>query len=130
MLIAVTLSVSPRGFGQVPFVNLDFEQRIPPLIPDSHFSAPITNALPGWRGYIGGVQVQRVVYDTTALDEAAISLHDHASPERPLAGNYSVFLQGSSVAAPTASAAIAQYGRVPSGPYRCGSTRCGPSASK
>lgn len=75
---------------------------------------PITNALPGWSGYIGGEEVDRIVYNTRALDSATISIHDSGSDSfQPLLGDYSVFLQGPSFAAAPASAAISQSGQIP-----------------
>lgn len=83
------------GFSQGSFVNLNFESPILPLTPDGFSQVPITKALPGWTGYIGGEQVNTVAYNARALDAAAISLHDTSSPSfTPIQGNYSVFIQG------------------------------------
>lgn len=75
---------------------------------------PITSALPGWNGYIGGNQISQVLYNSRNIDAAGISLHSSTSPYfQPLEGSYSVFLEGSSIFAPTADAAIAQTSLVP-----------------
>ena len=103
-----------HGHSQGTFGNLRFENPIPPLTPDMEFKVPISNALPRWNGYIGGNVVNRVLYNTVNLDAAGISLHSSTSPVfQPLEGNYSVFLQGSSIYAPTASATIGQSATIP-----------------
>ena len=105
-----------RGHSQGTFRNLDFESAMVPVNPNGVFELPIANALPAWTAYIGGSPVDLVLYDTRNLDAAGISLQDSTSPVfQPLQGNYSVFLQGSSIFAPTASAAIGQIGRIAPG---------------
>ncbi len=99
------------SFSQGIFVNLNFESPILPLTRDQFFQVPITNALPGWTGYIGGNQVNRIGYNTFALSAAAISLQDTGSPYfTPLQGSYSVFLQSGQ----GGDAAIGQVGQVSS----------------
>src|SRR5688572_25544832 len=95
------------------FVNLNFESPIPPLTPDPFFQVPITNALPGWTGYLGGTQTDRVSYNTVSLGAAAISLHDQGSSRQPVQGNYSVILQPSEPFLQD-SAAVGQTGQIPS----------------
>ncbi len=79
--------------GQGTFINLNFENPIPPLVPDGSGTVPITNALPGWTGYIGGVEQSRVFYNTVSLGAAAISLQGPGSPYQPFEGDYFVRLQ-------------------------------------
>jgi hypothetical protein len=105
--ISTQIVISQGTFG-----NLNFESPNLPLNP-VNFQVPIINATPGWRGYIGGGQVNEILFNTINIDAAGISLHSSASPLQPLQGNYSVFLQGSSSFAPTASATLAQTGQVP-----------------
>ncbi len=105
--LSTQIVISQGSFG-----NLNFESPNLPLNP-VNFQVPITNATPGWRGYIGGGQVNEILLNTINIDAAGISLHSSASPLQPLQGNYSVFLQGSSSFAPTASATLAQTGQVP-----------------
>ncbi len=110
VVIAIFLISAQQGFSQGSFVNLNFESPILPLTRDQFFQVPITNALPGWAGYIGGNQVSKVVYDTRALDSAGISLHDSNSVLKPIQGNYSVLLQGDRFS--STSAAIGQTGQI------------------
>src|ERR1051326_3377930 len=109
-MVAITLAVQVRGVAQGTFVNLDFEHSVLPLVP-VNFQVPITNAMPGWTGYIGGVEVSQVIYDSVSLGSAAISFHDSGSLEPILQGSYTVLLQpgfNNSV-----SVAIAQAGQLP-----------------
>src|ERR1017187_9657695 len=105
--------VQPQG----AFVNLDFEQAIAPLVPDGGGKVPVARALPGWTGYVGGGPVSVVWYDDRAIDAASISVFDRLAPEqplRPLEGNYSAWLMGStSLAGQQQAAAIAQIGQIP-----------------
>ena len=73
---SLVLVGSQQGYSQGTFVNLDFESVIPPLNRDGNFSVPITNALPGWTGYINGTRVDRVDYDSLNLSGPSISLVD------------------------------------------------------
>ena len=109
-IIVLLCFLEQAGFSQ-GFVNLNFESPIPPL-PSGPAFMPITNALPGWTGYIGGEQVAEVVYNSRALDGAGISLHSPTSSLQPIQGNYSVLLQGARFS--SASAAIAQLGQITS----------------
>ena len=113
---AVTLlALSNYTYGQGTFVNLDFESVIPPLNPDFNFSVPITNALPGWTGYINGTPRDRVVYNGFSLGGPSISVVDSLSPYfQPIQGSYSVYLKSTSDTGGK-SAAIGQIGQIPSG---------------
>lgn len=99
------------AMAQGTFQNLDFESAA--IVPAGLPFVQVAPALPGWMGYIGGAQVSAILYDTRALDAAAISVHDSSSSMQPIQGGYSVFLQGASPASPQQSAAIAQIGQVP-----------------
>src|SRR2546422_521560 len=79
-----------RGHAQGSFVNLDFEDPILPLTPVA-FMVPITNALPGWTGYVGEYQVDSVGYNGVSYGSSpAISLQGPGSLQPVLQGSYSV----------------------------------------
>jgi len=106
------LSTNQSSFSQPFFINLDFESPVLPLVPDIIFQVSASDAMPGWTGYIGGNQVNRVVYNTVSLGAAAISLQTQGGFITPYQGNFSVVLQ------PTfhdgaVTAAIAQTGQIP-----------------
>lgn len=110
-IIAIILGVSSL-YGQGTFQNLSFENPVLPLIPDESFEVPITNAIPGWRGYIGINQVDKIVYNTVSLGAATISIQGPGSSRPILQGSYSLILQpqfGSGIPVP----ALAQTGLVP-----------------
>ncbi len=112
-IITLTLCVVAwRTSAQESFINLDFEAPILPLIEDGLGRVPITQSLPGWRGYLGEVEVPWTFYDDVSIGSAAISLHDSSSALLPIQGNYSVILQHSSGGPPTSSA-IGQIGQIP-----------------
>lgn len=94
------------------FANLDFEQPILPLVPAVGGQVLIAGAMPGWTGYLGGVQTDKVAYNTVGIGGAVISLHDLGSLRQPVQGNYSAMLQPSFVFQTTA--ALGQTGQIPS----------------
>ena len=110
LVAGLALLLSAGGVVGQGFVNLDFESPILPLNP-VNFQVQITNSLPGWTGYIGNSQVNRVVYDTVSLGAAAISFQD-SSGFISLQGQYCVGLQ-STDPGNQFMAALAQIGRVP-----------------
>ena len=67
------LLAAGNAVGQGTFENLDFEHPVLPLMPVD-FQVPITNALPGWTGYIDGVQVDKVLYNTVSIGSSEIDL--------------------------------------------------------
>jgi PEP-CTERM motif-containing protein len=83
------------------------------LVRDANFEVPISKAMPGWSGYVGGGQIGGVAYNTVGIGGAVISFHDSTSLFPPIQGNYSVRLQPSSV--PPTSVAISQTGLIPQG---------------
>src|ERR1700682_375819 len=89
-VFAVFLLVGKReALSQGTFANLDFEHPILPLVEGADGRVSISNAMPGWTGYLGGFPTDRVGYDTVAGGDAAISLHDSISlffP--PIQGDY------------------------------------------
>ena len=107
-LIVLLCFLELSGFSQ-GFVNLNFESPIPPLPSGPSIDVPISNALPGWTGYIGGSQINTVFYNTVSLGAPAISFQNTSSTHPPIQGNYSVLFQ------PYASTvAIGQVGQIPS----------------
>jgi len=112
LIISFLLVKPPSGFSQGTFVNLDFENPILPLIPGDDFKVPITNALPGWTGYIDSIQIGRVFYNTISLGAAAIALQGPGSLEPILQGQYTADLQPNTPAY-TVFPVIAQTGLIP-----------------
>ena len=53
-----------EAFSQGSFINLDFEHPLLPLVPGPDGKVSITNALPGWIGYIG---VHRLIMYSTMM---------------------------------------------------------------
>ena len=104
------LLAAGNAVGQGTFENLDFEHPVLPLMPVD-FQVPITKALPGWTGYIGGVQVDYVIYNTISIGSSEIDLQGPGSLEPILEGSYTVGMGPSTQGLPTA---IAQVGTVPS----------------
>src|SRR6266478_9528736 len=93
VLAVVLVAQRQQAHSQGTFVNLDFENPILPLIPGADGRVSITDAMPGWAGYIGGVPTDRVFYDTVSLGAAAISIHDANGIEPILQGSYTVYCQ-------------------------------------
>jgi hypothetical protein len=112
--LALVMSAVLGAHGQGTFQNLDFESARIILDQSSAFypyAANATNAFPGWRVSppVSGVDV---LYNTLSLGAAAVSIHDAGdSMIPPIAGQYSVTLQGADQTA--GSAWIAQTGLVP-----------------
>src|SRR5260370_2940449 len=112
-LVGAMWALALSAHAQGTLVNLDFESPLLPLVPvDSQ--VPITSAMPGWNGYIGGVPVSRVVYDTLSLGAAAISIQDANGSINVIQGNYTVYLQPSFPSG-TVWPAIGQVGTIPNG---------------
>ncbi|HWY30313.1 MAG TPA: hypothetical protein VNX46_06150, partial [Candidatus Acidoferrum sp.] len=100
------------GFSQ-GFVNLDFENPLLPLTP-VYFEVPASDGIPGWTAYVGGNQVNQIVYNTRPLDAAEVTLQGPGSSIlTPIECNYTVELYGSSRFEPPQSAAIGQTGQIP-----------------
>jgi len=68
------LALTLRGSAQGTFQNLDYENPIPPLTPDPIVGVvPITNAIPGWTGYLNGNPTD-LVFNRTSLWQAHLFL--------------------------------------------------------
>ena len=90
------------------FVNLDFEAADVSAYGSGPAFVPITNALPGWTGYLTGNAVDRVFYNSISLGGPSVSLLDSLSPFPalvPIQEWYSVYL--------AAGAGIGQTGQIP-----------------
>jgi hypothetical protein len=112
-ILTSTLLLAGRqlGFSQGTFANLDFEHPELPLIPDAGFRVAITNAMPGWTGYIGGIQITKVVYNTVGIGSSEIDFQGPGSLEPILQGNYTV---GMGPGGQGLTTAIGQIGTLPS----------------
>jgi hypothetical protein len=111
-LVALSLASPLAVLSQGTFQNLDFESA--KVSGYSTGGVPITDALPGWRGYLGISETSIVFYNTVSLGAAAISLQGPGSLFPPIAGNYSVGLQSAFGVAPDGTAAVGQTGQIPS----------------
>ena len=102
------------------FLNLNFEQANLTGYPPGSSDVPITNALPHWTGYFGSPtfgtnQSTQALYDAVLLGSGGISIQDtngNIGIPLPLAGRYSVVLEGSRYAGQY-SAIIGQTGQIP-----------------
>ena len=109
LLIILLLGGRYPVYSQGSFVNLGFESPVLPLVPNIFGGVPITNALPGWTGYIGANETSGVFYNNVSIGAPAISFHGPGSLLPILQGNYSVLMQPFS-----GTTAITQMGVVPS----------------
>lgn len=94
------------------FQNLNFESVRVPLVPDTNdyfHRVSITDALPGWRGYIAGVEQTNIFYIFEALSSAQIALRARDAGASTLQGNYSVFLGPS----PMSEVTLSQTAQIP-----------------
>src|SRR5579859_6172000 len=118
-LLSLAAISGANGQGTFTFQNLDFE--------GANFSGysprgmiPVTAALPGWSAYLGGMQIQQMLYDFETIGTTAISITDSLGPQlgaspAPLQGNYSALLIGGLSGTTPTSATISQTGFVPTG---------------
>jgi len=102
--------------GQGTFQNLDFESAMLSSVPPGEFGGyvSISTALPGWTGYLGGVQTTLVLQNDYTLGAPSINVLGPQWNENPgiIDGNYSVYLQPGDNAT---IASIAQSGTIPDG---------------
>lgn len=107
------LAFAESGFAQ-GFTNLDFESANLPPVPSGQYggAVPISDALPGWTGYINGSQVKTILQNNLLVGGSSIDiLGPDWNTTGIIEGNYTVLLQGGSPA--TYSAAIAQTNLIP-----------------
>ena len=103
--------------AQGTFGNLDFESaNVSQYTPAS--TVPISDALPGWAGFLGGTPVSTAWYDANSLAGASIAVIDSGLASHgysPLSGNYSALLFGEGGPFPAVPATISQTGDIPAG---------------
>jgi hypothetical protein len=89
------LVVALSAHAQTSFQNLNFESGNLSNPTGMYNEVPITQALPGWNGSIGGVAVTEVWADGNSLGTATICVESPGTENGigPIDGNYSVFLQ-------------------------------------
>ena len=110
-LFVAILFVIETSFSQ-GFINLNFESADVSGFPTGW--VPTTNAIPGWIAYIGGSQVDEVVYNTRPLDAAEVTLQGTNSDSlTPIKGKFTAMLFGTSIFGPQQGAAIGQTGQIP-----------------
>jgi hypothetical protein len=108
-----------NAFAQGTFQNLDFELAQYPVTAPGASMAYITNALPGWNGYISGNQTAFVVYNDTVLDAAGIMFNDGLDTQyalyHPYHGTAHIVIRSGDprAGADPGDAALAQIGLVP-----------------
>jgi hypothetical protein len=101
--------------GQGTFQNLNFEQALVPDIPSGQGGniVSVSNGVPGWAVYLGGVQQSSMVHNDRSLGAAAVAIDGPQwASSQILEGKYTVSLQHST-AGPAITAAIGQTGQVP-----------------
>jgi hypothetical protein len=106
--------------AQGTFQDLDFEDASLSPVPFGGGLVPITEALPGWTGYLGGAPVTQVLQNNLTLGQASIDIIGPGwTTGTILQGNkYTLVLQpgfraGLPVGPPQISASVSQYGLVP-----------------
>jgi hypothetical protein len=109
------VSHTPQASAQA-FQNLDFEAATVVPIPDDSFGRIyLSQAIPGWMGFVGANQESAAGFDGTFLCCSQVSLWGGRNhPELPIAGTFSVGLHASRADnGQLADTAIAQSGLVP-----------------
>src|SRR5882757_210737 len=115
-LVLALLLVAPRAQAQGGFQNLGFEAARLTPIPSGQFGdfVPIDQALPGWSGFVGSLQVSEVLQNNLFLGGANISI---LGPKWALngiiEGEFSVLLQAGSKFSSFVDASISQTGLIP-----------------
>jgi len=115
-LVVVSLTFLRSASGQV-FQNLDFESANLSPIPAGQFGGevPITDAIPGWTGYLGTAQVSQVLQNDYTLGAASLDiLGPNWSLSGIIDGQYTVVLQpGAGSSGVTVGVSISQTGLIP-----------------
>ncbi len=112
---SVLLVTGARLARSQGFVNLDFEDTtITPAYPPGTVNFYATSvAIPGWAAYLGGSVASIIPNDGVSTGGDMVSLQDaNALNYGAIQGNFSVLLQGSSLAAAT-TASVGQTGTIP-----------------
>lgn len=88
--LPILLAIAASG---APFVNLDFESAtVAPSPPAQPGFVPISQALPGWRGFLGDRAQSDVLHNAHSLGSSAIGIFGPPS-SAPIDHNFSAFLQ-------------------------------------
>src|SRR6266446_856278 len=95
ILYIILISTVCCAQAQSTFRNLDFEAAsLVPIPGDPYARVEVAAALPGWTGYVGGVQETAALYNSQFLDSSGIGIFDQNSgPGGPLQGNFTALLQ-------------------------------------
>jgi hypothetical protein len=113
----VALDCSLRAQGT--FQNLDFEAARLSPIPESQYGStvPIAEALPGWTGALGPMQVNSVLQNNLTAGGANIAIFgpDWTTTRGIIEGRWTVLLQAGGLNSSLVDAALSQMGVVPSG---------------
>ncbi len=105
---AIRLNASAQGF-----VNLNFEACTLPT--NAHLNATVSQALPGWTLYRGGVVQSQVPYNAGIAQQSFLSLDSTVFSYPSLFGNYNARLIVNSF--DSLDIALAQTGQVPEGTH-------------
>jgi len=116
VLLVVVAACS--AFAQGTFQNLDFESANLEAIPAGQYGGfvPISNAFPGWTGYIGTNQVGQVIQNNYSIGSPSIDILGPfwSVGYGIISGQYNALLQAGTYSdRPPADAALAQVGQVP-----------------
>jgi len=104
--------------AQAAFVNLGFESANLTPIPQGQFGTfvPISQALPGWIGFLGTNPVTSVLQNNAAIGSANISiLGPNWTTAQIIEGQYTVLLQPGAFGALDVDASLVQTGVIPIG---------------
>jgi len=110
------IGINSKAQGTIFFQNLDFENgNFVPIPGDSYNQVQFSSAMPGWTGYLGTNQVDRLLHNDLFLSLAGIAIWGPDNPSADfLHGHYFLVLQNSFPVA-TDVPAIAQTGTIPVG---------------
>ena len=112
LTLLITGGGSLHGLSQ-GFINLNFEDAVivsDPSSPYYPYAVYASDAIPGWTVAGGFLGTNEVLYDDLSIGSTSLSILGVNGLPAPLAGNYSVLLQGGLTAS---SASIAQTAAVP-----------------
>ena len=116
MLLAMVAVLQSRVLGQGTFQNLDFENGVFITISgDPYNRVQFAEAVPGWTGYLGTNQIDRLLHNDLFLSLAGVAIWGPDNPSAGyLHGHFYMILQNS-FPTPTEVPAIAQTGTIPVG---------------
>lgn len=114
-MVTATCVLNARGQGTFQNLNFEAANNLPNLSPGETAFVSMSNALPGWTGYIAGTnQTAQAIYNSISAGAALITLIGHSSAvsNDVIAGNYTATIDAGEVGPSAVSAAIAQTGSV------------------